>query len=327
MLKNLVTGASGFLGSYLVEALVARGEMVRGLVRSSSKVAHLQNLGVELAYGDLNDVQSLRTAIQGIERVYHCAAVVADWGTRESFYTANVTGVGNILEAALAAGVSKFIHVSTSDVYGHPDYPAEESTPYRRRGWYYGDTKIEGEQLVWSYYRQRGLPITVIRPASIYGPRSISLVLEIVEQLKNGSMVYIGNGNKCAGLTYVTNVVDLLIRAADSKNSIGQAYNATDGSDITWRQYISRLAEILGTNSPRVAIPYRLAYLLGWTMEKIYGALRSESLPLLTRMAAELFGTNQGFPIDKARQELGYEPKVGFEEGMQQVKIWLRQTN
>ncbi len=326
MPKNLVTGASGFLGSHVVAALAERGEMVRALVRPSSKVDQLKGVGVELAYGDLNDSRSLETAAQGIDRIYHCAALVGDWGKKEAFYSANVTGVGNLLEAAVKARVSKFIHVSTTDVYGHPDYPAEETAPYKLRGWYYGDTKIKGEQLVWSYYHQRGLPITVVRPASIYGPRSISLVRDFVEQLKSGNMALVGKGEKNAGLAYVANVVDLLLLTADNGTSVGQAYNATDGSDITWRQYIDRLAQISGTASPRLMIPYRLAYLAGWTMEKVFFTLQKKTRPLVTRMIVELLGTNQGFPNDKARTQLGYEPKVSFDEGMHQVDLWLRQT-
>ncbi|MFO7560284.1 MAG: NAD-dependent epimerase/dehydratase family protein [Desulfobacterales bacterium] len=325
MQRNLVTGCSGFLGSHLVEALAARGEEVRALVRPASEKAHLKSLGVELVYGDLNDVQSLRTAVQGIDRVYHCAALAADWGAWEAFRAANVTGVRNLLEAALEAGVSKFVHVSTTDVYGHPDYPADETALFRLRGWPYGDTKIEGERLVWAFYHQHGLPITVVRPVNIFGPRSTSFVLEIAELLKSGSMVHIGKGQKPAGLTYVTNVVDLLLRAADNEFSVGQAYNASDGSDVTWRQYVDRLAEIIGVPGPRVVVPYRLAYFAGWAMEKAYGAFRIRTRPLLTRMAAELFSTHQGFSVNKARRELGYEPEVSFEEGMNLVEAWLRQ--
>lgn len=324
-MRNLVTGGSGFLGSHLVETLVARGENVRALVRPTSNKALLETLGVELAYGNLNDIQSLRAAMRGIERVFHSAAFATDWGSWETFRCANVTGVSNLLETALEAGVSKFIHVSTTDVYGHPDYPADEDAPFRLRGWPYGDTKIESERLVWKYHCQHGLPTTIVRPVSIYGPRSPTLVLEIVELLQNGKMVNIGKSNKPAGLTYVTNVVDVLLLAADKENSVGQAYNACDGSDITWRQYVDRLAEIVGVSSPRIVIPYRLAYLTGWVMEKIYGILRIKTRPLLTRMAVELFGTNQGFSIDKARRELGYEPKVDFDEGMRRVDVWLHQ--
>ena len=325
MSKSLVTGGSGFLGSHLVETLVARGEKVRVLVRPTSKVAHLESLKVELVYGDLNNLSSLKKAIQNIERVYHCAALAVDWETWERFRSTNVTGVHNLLEAALEAGVKKFIHISTTDVYGHPDHPVDETTPYRLRGWPYGDTKIEGEQLVWTYYKKHHLPMTIVRPVNIYGPRSITFVSDIVELLKGGSMIHIGNGGKPAGLAYVTNVVDVILRAADSKHSVGQAYNASDGSDVTWRQYVDRLAKIVGVPSPKIVVPYRLAYLTGWVMEKVYGILPIKGRPLLTRMAAELFGTNQGFPINKARRELGYEPEVDFDEGMHRVEVWLRQ--
>jgi len=115
------------------------------------------------------------------------------------------------------------------------------------------------------------------------------------------------------------------LRAADSKDSVGQAYNASDGSDVTWRLCVDRLAKIAGVSSPKIVIPYRLAYLIGWKMEKLYGILPIKGRPLLTRMAAELFGTNQGFPINKARQELGYEPEVDFDEGMHRVELWLNQ--
>ena len=328
MASNLVTGASGFLGSHLTEALVARGESVRALVRPTSNTAHLQSLGVELAYGDLTDEQSLRTALRGIERVYHCAALVADWGASwAAFRAANVTGLRSLLEVATAVGVRRFIHVSTSDVYGYPDHPVDETAPYRLRGWPYGDTKIAGEQLVWSYYHEHGLPITIVRPVTVYGPRSIPFVVEIVALLQRGSMAYIGGGRKPAGLGYVTNVVDLLLRAADSERSLGQAYNASDGSNITWRQYVGRLAAIVGAPGPRLVIPYRSAYLAGWAMERIYAALGIKTRPLLTRLAVELMGTDQSFTIAKARRELGYEPAVDFDEGMRRIEVWLRERN
>ncbi len=325
-MRNLLTGGSGFLGSHVAEALVARGENVRALVRPTRDVALLRSLGVELVCGDLTEIESLRAAARDIERIYHCAACVNDWGTWDTFRAANVTGLRNLLEAAVKAAVDKFILVSSTDVYGYPDYAADETAPYRLRGWPYGDTKVEAEQLVWTYYRQHGLPTTVVRPATIYGPRSPTLVLQIVELLREGRMVHIGRGNKPAGLAYVSNVVDVLLRAADAESSVGQAYNASDGSDVTWRQYMDRLAQIVGVRSPRVVIPYRLASLTGWAMEKTYGALRMERRPLLTRMAVELLGTSQAFSINKARRELGYEPQVDFDEGMRRVGLWLRQT-
>jgi len=273
----------------------------------------------------LEIAELLKKAVRDVDLIYHCAALAADWGRLEDFERINVVGSRNLLQAALESGVDKFIHISTTDVYGYPDSPVDETAPFRFRGWPYGDTKIKAEQAVWEYHRQHGLPITIIRPLNIYGPRSMTFVLEIAELLKKGSMVHIGKGLKNAGLAYVTNVVDVILLAADNDISIGQAYNASDGSDVTWPQYVNRLADIISTPHPRISIPYRPAYFIGWLMEKIYGALAIRSRPLLTRMAVELVGTNQGFSIEKSQKDLNYTSSVNFDEGMGRVANWLGQ--
>ena len=324
-MRCLVTGGSGFLGGHLVEALVKRGDQVCALVRNTSNTKHLCLLGVELYQGDVGDIQSLRKATKGIDVVFHCAALAADWGRWEEFENVNVFGTFNLLQAALETRVGKFIHVSTTDVYGYPDSLVDETAPFRFRGWPYGDTKIRAEQAVWEHYRKHGLPTSVVRPLNIYGPRSTSFVLEIADLLRKRSMVNIGRGQKAAGLVYVSNVVDVLLMAADKDISIGKAYHASDGSNVTWPQYVNCLADIIGTPHPRISLPYRPAYFIGWLMEKLYGSLAIKKRPLLTRMAVELLGTDQGFSIEKAQRDLDYTPKVGFKEGMQRVKDWLFQ--
>lgn len=323
MSLSLVTGASGFLGRYLVDALVSREDRVRALVRTSSHISHLPLSKVETATGDLSDVQSLEKSLDGVDVVYHCAAYVSDWGSKEDYESANVQGVKNLLEALSRSGVRRLVHVSTTDVYGHPDAPLDESAPYRRRGILYGDTKITAEELVWEYSQRHQLPTTVVRPASIYGPHSASLVKEIADLLLAGEMVLVGAGDRRAGLAYVSNVVDLMLAAADNDKSVGEAYNATDGSEVAWKQYVSDLAKILDVPPPRWRIPYRIAYATGWMMEKAHGLSRRNERPLLTRMAVELLGTDQGFSVAKAARDLGYQPKVRYEEGMERVAAWL----
>jgi nucleoside-diphosphate-sugar epimerase len=324
-MRCLVSGGSGFLGSHLVEALVRRGDRVRVLVRRTSKTEHLEKLGVELSTGDLSEIHSLRNATQDIDKVFHCAALAADWGRWQDFEMTNVAGTRNLLRAALDRGVDKFIHISTTDVYGYPNSPVDETASFRFRGWPYGDTKIKAEQAVWEYHQGHGLPISIIRPINIYGPRSETFVLEIAQLLKKGSMVHIGKGLKSAGLVYVSNVVDVILLAADKDISIGQAYHASDGSNVTWPQYVNLLADIIGAPHPRISIPYRPAYFIGWLMEKIYGVLGTKSRPLLTRMAVELVGTDQGFSIEKAQKDLDYAPSVDFDDGMRRVANWLDQ--
>jgi len=325
-MQNLVTGGTGFLGSHLIEALVARGELIKALVRPGSDIRLLERLGVERVTGDLGDTASLSAAVAGVDRVYHCAALASDWGSWVTFEAANVEGVRNLLGACLATNIEKFIHVSTTDVYGHPDHTANEQAPFRLRGWPYGDTKIRGEQLVWDYHCRYGLPVTVIRPAAIYGPRSPTFVGEIVDLLQKRQMMHIGTSIKPAGLGYVDNVVDLMLLAANTEASLGQAYNANDDSVVTWRTYINRLADMIGARHPRITVPHRIAYHLGWAMEGSYRLFKSDHRPLLTRMAVELFATDQSFPIEKARNELGYRPSVGFDEGMERVEAWLQET-
>jgi nucleoside-diphosphate-sugar epimerase len=202
---------------------------------------------------------------------------------------------------------------------------ASEDTPLRKRGWPYGDTKIEGEERVWSAYRELGLPVTVVRPVSIYGPRSPSFVMEVVALLKKGQMLHVAGGHSVAGLGYVTNIVDLMLLAAESPAAVGQAYNASDGSRHTWRNYVDSLADIAGVKRPSLSLPRPIAFAAGWTMENIWRVLRVTSRPLLTRMAVEVFGTDQDFPIDKARVQLGYRPAVDFDQGMEEVGKWLRE--
>ena len=138
-------------------------------------------------------------------------------------------------------------------------------------------------------------------------------------------MVQIGSSLKPSGLVYVANVVDVILLAADNDISIGEAYHAADNTNVTWPQYVNRLADIIDAPHPRISIPYRPAYAIGWLMEKFYGFLAVKTRPLLTRMAVELIGTNQGFSFEKAQKDLNYTPRIGFEEGMQHVKDWLIQ--
>ena len=326
-MMNLVTGGTGFLGSHLIEALFNRRQRVRALVRPTSDSRQLNKMGIELVIGDLSDISSLAKAVDGVTRVYHCAALASDWGSWESFKKHNVTGVKNLLNASSEGQVSRFVHISSTDVYGHPGRPVDEAAQFRFRGWPYGDTKIAAEQAVWEHNRTFGLPVTVIRPVNIYGPRSPSFVVEIADLLQKKSMVLLKGRALPAGLTYVSNVVDLILLASESSAAIGQVYNACDGSDVSWPEYVGRLSEILRVPLPRLKLPYRFAYFAGWLYERVYGLLGIKSRPLITRMVAEVFGSNQGFSIAKARRQLGYYPRVGFEEGMSCVAKWLQEEH
>ena len=270
-MKSLVTGATGFIGSHLAEALASAGDQVRALVRPTSDTAHLEQLGVELCPGDMTDPSSLERAVEGVGRVFHCAAVVTDWDPQDTSTAVNVEGTTALADAALRAGVSKFVYAGSTEVYGHPDARVSKDAPYRYRGWPYCDTKIEAEKRIWEYHRH-GLPVTVLRPASVYGPRSEGTVVEFVGLLRSGQMMLIDGGRKTAGLCYVTDLTDLMLQVGQAEVGLGRAYNVADGAETTWAEFTNGLAALLGLPPVRTSVPRWLAYSAGWLMEKWTGS-------------------------------------------------------
>lgn len=328
-MTTLITGATGFIGRRLTRVLCQLGEPVRILARRPSNLRPLADLPIEIVYGDLADLDTVRAAVRGVRRVFNCAGMVSDWGPWAAFQAANITGVDNLLRAMREeTRLERFVHLSTSDVYGYPNRRhVTEDAPLVDRRMSYNSSKIAGELLAWRAYREHGIPLVVIRPASVYGPEDVHYVGEILALLRSGSMMLIDEGRPIAGLTYVDNLVDLLLLASERPAAVGQAFNASDGSSITWRDFTDRLAALAGTPSARFSLPHDLAYALGWAMEQLWRILRRRTRPLLTRQAVENIGTHQDFSITRAQQMLGYKPRVNFDEGMERVARWLHDAS
>jgi nucleoside-diphosphate-sugar epimerase len=324
--RALVTGASGFLAGRLVQMLVERGEQVRVLARQSSDLRHLSHLPIHIVRGDLADTAALDEAMRGVRMVYHCAACSTDWAPLATYYTANIVGTQNLLDPAVRAGtVERFLHVSTTDVYGYPRVPCDESAPMRDVGLPYNRTKIQGEEAVWRAYREHGLPVTVVRPATIYGPRGKDFVVEIVKLLQQRLMLLIDGGRARGGFTYVDNVAEAMMQAVESPATVGRAYNISDGTGTTWRDYTNALADALGYRRPRLALPFPIAMVLGASMEVPFGMVKAQKRPLLTRHAVHLLGQDQEFPAGRAREDFGFAPRVSFAEGIARSAAWVRE--
>ena len=316
-----MTGASGFLGGRVAQLLTARADLVRVLARSSNDLSHLSSLSIEIVRGDLADRTALAEATRGITHVFHCAAASTDWAPWATYYRANVAGTHNLLEAAARAGdLKRFLHVSTTDVYGYPMQVCDESTPPVDAGLPYNRTKIAGEKAVWS----SGLPVTVVRPATIYGPRSVTFGSDIAKLLRQRLMAVIDGGRARGGLLYVDNAVDGMLTAATARDSVGRAYNLADGGGVTWRSYFDTLANGLGLPRASIDLPSRAALALAGIMEAPHRFLGIPGRPLLTRHAVLLLSRDQEYPIDRARHDLGFSAKVDFEDGMRRTIAWLR---
>jgi nucleoside-diphosphate-sugar epimerase len=300
----LVTGATGFIGGHLAQRLVAEGHRVRCIVRATSDTSLLDELGVDLVVGDLADAASLAGIADGCEVVFHCGALVSDWATTAEIAAINVAGTRNVLAAA--AAVPRFVHVSTTDVH-------------RASNWY-ARTKRAAEAEV---RRARGDDAVILRPATVYGPRSTEVIGEIASAIRAGNMLLIDRGRAIAGLCYVENLVDAAMLAMHRAGD----FDVTDGLDVTWRRLTDDLAAGLGAARVRWSLPYGLANGIGFGLELGYRALRRTTglttRPLLSRQAVYVLGRDQDFDNGRARALLGWEPRVGYSEGLRATLGWL----
>lgn len=324
----LVTGASGFLGGRLAEMLMSEGEQVTVLARSTSDLSHLSASrpdALRIVRGDLTDRDSLQDAVRGVTHIFHCAAASTDWASMEVYLDSNVRGTEMLLAAALKErGLQRFVHVSTTDVYGYPVVPCIEAGELRDAGLPYNQTKIQAEQAVWRASRE-GLPVTVVRPATIYGPRGKAFVTDIAALLRQRQMAHIGGGRATGGFLYVDNAAAAMIAAAQSTVAEGQVYNLSDGTGETWKTYVAALAKGLGCKPPWIDLPYGLAMAIAGTMEAPYRWIKAlPGRPMLTRHAVLLLARDQEFPSGKARADFGFASHVSFEEGIARSVTWVK---
>jgi ornithine--oxo-acid transaminase len=325
----LVTGASGFIGGHVAERLVREGYQVRGLVRASSDVSLLEGLGVELATGDLTDPASIDAAMEGCRFVVHCGAMVSDWGTADEISRVNVQGTRHVVEAAARAGIDRFVHVSTTDVYGHPGRAKvdESHAPVAFKNWY-SQTKLLAEQEVRRVERERGLRVVILRPATVYGPRSVDVIGEMAKAIRGGHMLLVDGGRAVAGVLYIDNFVDAALLALRDERAPGHAFNLSDEVAVTWKELTDGLATGLGCPPVRFSAPYGVANALGFALESGYRLLRRttrlSTAPLLSRQAVHVLGIDQDFSAAKARELLGWRPRVEYAAGLQATVAWLK---
>ncbi len=263
--------------------------------------------------------------MRDVTHVFHCAAASTDWAPIEVYLESNVRGTEMLLAAARKQSqLQRFLHVSTTDVYGYPIVPCTETGEVRDAGLPYNWTKIWAEEAVWRASRA-GLPVTIVRPATIYGPRGKAFVTDIADLLKSRQMAHIDGGRATGGFLYVDNAVSAMIAAAQSADAEGQAYNLADGTGATWKRYVATLAEGLGRRPPWIDLPYGVAMAIAGAMEAPYHWIKAlPGRPMLTRHAVLLLAREQEFPSDKARAEFGFAPQVSFEEGVARSVDWLK---
>ena len=327
---NVVTGATGLLGSHIVESLIERGERVRALVRPTSDVAFLRSLGVELTIGDLHDPESLRRAIGGADIVYHCAARVGDWGKWSLYRCEIIDATRNLLDTCRSVGVGRVLYVSSVTVYGHPRDTGEsitEDAPQGRRLYWFWDYYCRSKIAAEAHVRAAGANVTIVRPSWIYGPRDRNSLPRLMAAFRAGRVRLIGSGENLLNVLYAADVADGAIRAANHPHAGGRAYNLCSEGELTQRQFLDALTEVLGQPPVRRHVPFWFAYSGGFISELIGRMIFLKRPPYITRYAVGLVGRLMRFSIALARDELGWQPRIGAHEGLRRTLDWWKRDN
>ncbi|MBL8822674.1 MAG: NAD-dependent epimerase/dehydratase family protein [Planctomycetia bacterium] len=328
--RQLVTGATGLLGSHLAEQLIQAGHQVRALVRPGSETAFLRQIGVECSPGDLSDRESIHRAMQGVDTVYHAAAKVGDWGTRQEFEQYTITGTENVAQACMKAGIRRLVHVSSTSAYGHPSWDAaaiDESCPLGDQFWVWDDytrAKVEAEKMLWKMFEEQKLPLTIVRPSWLYGPRDRLTVNRMYHSLRLRKARIIGAGNNRMNTVYAGSVAHCCVLAAASDQALGQAYNATCDGAVTQREWFDLWAEAFQLPKPTATVPYALAFRAALFLEALYRMSGSSKPPYITRYAVWLLGRPTFYVTGKAERELGWKPVVTYAEGVRRTVEWYQ---
>ncbi len=321
-MKALVTGATGFIGQYLVRRLLAEAVTVRAFVLPSDPVPEGWE-AVEIARGDITNAAAVEKAVQGVDTVFHLAAIVQDWGSQDWHEAVTVQGTQNVFVAAAAVD-AHVILVSSVTVYGHhiAEHVCDERRAHGKPQGPYSRSKQAQEHLATAMIHSDDLRCTIVRPGNVYGVGSKLWVNEVINELRRGTPSLIGKDAKNAGLCHVNNLVEILWLAATKPDAVGQTYNATDGIDVTWAQYFNDLAAIVSAPTPK-HIPRGLVKVIAPILEAIWRPPLFKTRPPLTREALNLVGSDNRFPIDNAVNELGYSPVISYAEAMAELKEHL----
>jgi len=323
-MKVLVTGGSGYLGSAVVKALVERGYQVSCLQRG--KYPHLNQLGIDIHQGDIAEAGIVSNASKDCEMIIHIAGLTGIWGPYSHYYHTNVTGTKQVIEACLHNGIRKLVYTSSPSVIfdGSDEENVNESMSYPQHYFnHYQRTKSEAEKMVLAA-NSKSLATVALRPHLIWGPDDPHLIARIIDRAKTGRLRLVKGILNRVDTTYIDNAVDAHLLAADhidiGSSCAGKVYFITNGEPIPMSDLINRILKAAGMSSISKTAPASILYLIGQLSELIYRLLNINSEPLMTRFVAKQLSCAHWYDISAARQDLGYEPRVSIDEGMERLR-------
>jgi nucleoside-diphosphate-sugar epimerase len=310
-----VTGAGGFIGGAVCRRLAAEGAGVVGVDLREEARPLVEAQGAKFVAADIRSTKSLEDAFAGCDAVVNTAALVGDWGQMEEFIEANVRGTLSVLDAAEASGVGRVVHLASVAGWGYEfSRDLDEGAPLRSCGGPYADTKGASD------YLARGRGAVVIRPGDVYGPGSVPWTIRPVEAIRSGTFALPGSGEGIMTLIYVDDLVDAIVAATSAPGVEGLAMAVWDGEPVTASEFFNRYSSMLGKGPVRTA-PLPLVQLAAAGSELV--ARVTGRPPTVSREAIRYISRQAAYPNRRARDLLGWEPRVGLDEGMNRTEDWL----
>jgi hypothetical protein len=314
-MKIFITGASGFIGGAAARMLRKKHEVV-AMARNDETWKRISGLGVTPIRSELN--AATVEHLDGCEVVIHCAAYVEAWGTPEQYWSLNVDGTKQLLEVARAAGVRRFIHISTEAVSfdGRSMNDIDERHPYAEDSpFLYPKTKAIAEQMALDANVEGSFETIALRPRFVWGPGDNSILPEVLKMARAGRFVWLDEGSAVTSTTHINNFVHA-IELALTQGRGGQAYLIADDGVITLRELITRLLQTQDVEVPEKSIPSAVLRPIAWLVETVWRLLGLRPEPPINRFSAAVLSTNSTVNTQKAKTELGYEPVISRAEGL-----------
>ena len=311
--KVLVTGAYGFLGSYVVKELVANGYHVIAFGRDMEKLSKLKGENVDIYQGDFCKPDEITKACEGVDYVIHCGALMKGWGRREDFIKTNFEGTRNVLDACERNHVKRLVYCSSPSVEPKKNnlHLTEQDYNENNRINYYVESKIMAEKLVRG---QDKVPYAMIRPRGLCGIGDRNMLPSFINANRTIGVPAFENGKVIADLCCIENVALSLRLCMEKDEALGQVYNITNGEPMELKELAEAFFGELGVKVKYLHLPFGFAYGLGAVLEGIFKLFRSKVAPPITRYNICTLGRSQVFDISKAQKELGYKPKITIKE-------------
>lgn len=330
---TLITGGTGFIGSHLVDRLIKEKRNIRVFVKNKpidnieiENLRRFKKLKLDLVYGDLRDKKSIKPALKNVVEIIHLAAISRPMNIpKKVYYDINVRGTKNLLEISKNNKLKQFIHISTVSVLGlSPDGHPLKEDEFQEENQHYGLSKRQGEEVVLNYYKKNKIPVTVIRPCLMYGPRC-EVRSFLFKPVKLGAFPLFKGGHAKMEFCYVDNLIEAILLVENNLKAIGEVYNVTDGKSYEIREVILTIKKYLNKKILITYLPIWAGYAIGFCAEYL-GKIFNFHPPISRTATYWLSNSVNVYDCSKIKK-LGYFPKITLEEGVKRSINWYKKRN